>query len=125
MGEQGSVDQADQRVHERLRMDDHFDALVRQVEQMMGFDDLEPFVHEGGGVDRDLLPHGPGGMGQGLLPGDRGQVRRRPAPEGSAGRSDHQRVDRPSAGSRHQLEERRVLGIDRQDGDPPARRDSR
>ena len=37
-------------------MDDHLDFLVGHVEEPVGLDDLEALVHQGGGVDCNLVP---------------------------------------------------------------------
>ena len=58
------------RVHQRLRVHDHLDPVVGQVEQVVRLDHLEPLVHHRRRVDRDLGPHAPGGMAQRVLARD-------------------------------------------------------
>ncbi len=48
MSECGAVDEGDQGVDDRLRVDDHVDPLVGDREEVVGLDDLEPLVHERG-----------------------------------------------------------------------------
>ena len=60
--EQRAVDELDHRVHDRLRVHDDVDAAGSDVEQPPRFDDLEPLVHQGRRIDRDLRAHPPGGM---------------------------------------------------------------
>src|SRR5215208_5868252 len=43
-------------------MHDHIDAVVRQTEQVMRFDDLERLVRQCRAVDGDLTAHAPRGM---------------------------------------------------------------
>ena len=52
------------------------DAVVAggRAEQLVGLDDLEALVHQRRRVDRDLGPHRPRGMGQGVVDGDLGQL---------------------------------------------------
>ena len=57
----------DQSVDDRLRMDHHVDRGLRGAEQVVRLDQLEPLVHQGGAVDRDLAAHLPGRMGERLL----------------------------------------------------------
>ena len=71
MGQGRAVDEVDQRVDQRLRVDDDVDPLVRHPEQMVGLDQLEALVHQRRRVDRDLAAHLPGRMRERLLAGDR------------------------------------------------------
>ena len=71
-------------MHDALRVDEHLDVFSPDVEQPAGLDHLQPFVHQGGGVDGDFFAHFPVGVGQGLLRGDcpelaLGQIAKRPA----------------------------------------------
>ena len=70
LGHHRAVDEFYQRMDDRLRMDHHVDLLGPQVEQPAGLDDLQGLVHHRGRIDRDLRPHVPGGMGQGVGHGD-------------------------------------------------------
>src|SRR5215469_6006910 len=58
-----------------LRMDDYTNLVWRQVEEAAGFDHLETFVHERGGVDGNAVTHFPGRMVERLLDGNVGEVR--------------------------------------------------
>ena len=55
-----------------------------QAEERHRLDQLDPLVHQGGAVDRDLRPHGPYGMAERHLGRDRLQLRRRPGPKRAA-----------------------------------------
>src|SRR5439155_6262625 len=58
-----AVHELDHRVDHALRVHDDIDAAVGDVEEEVRLDHLEAFVHHGGGVDADLRPHLPAGMG--------------------------------------------------------------
>ena len=58
-GDQRTVGEVDQPMHDRLRMDDDGEPLGRHAEEVMGLDQLEPLVHQAGGIDRHLRPHHP------------------------------------------------------------------
>jgi hypothetical protein len=60
MRERGAVAEAHERVHDRRRMDDHLNPLVREVEEEVRLDELEALVRQRGGVDRDFRAHVPG-----------------------------------------------------------------
>jgi hypothetical protein len=64
--EHGAVHELDHRVHDGLRVHEHLDAVRVHPEEPARLDDLEPLVHEGRGVDRDLAAHVPGRVLQGL-----------------------------------------------------------
>ena len=53
-----------------LRMDDNVDLVGADTEEPAGFDDLEAFVHHGGGINGDAVAHAPVGMGEGLFDGN-------------------------------------------------------
>ncbi len=55
------------------------------AEEPAGLDHLQALVHEGGGVDRDLRPHAPGRVGEGLLARDAVEALARAVAEGAAG----------------------------------------
>jgi hypothetical protein len=112
--DQRAVAEAGHAVHDRLRVHDHLDARVGDAEQVVGLDQLQPFVHQGGRVDRDLCAHRPGGMGQGLGRDDVCQPFLRPAPERAARRCQHQRLERLRGSALQALLQRRVLAVDRQ-----------
>ena len=58
--ERGAVAEADERVDDRGRVHDDLDPLVREPEEEVRLDQLEPLVGERGRVDRDLRAHAPG-----------------------------------------------------------------
>ena len=55
-------------MHGGLRMHHHFHALRGEIEKPAGLDHLETFVHQGGGIDSDTIPHLPGRMLQRIEP---------------------------------------------------------
>ncbi len=101
-------------MHQRLRMHQHADGIGRQREQVVGLDHLQPLVHQGGGIDRDLRPHRPFRVHHRLRRGHRGQRRARPAAERAAGGGQGDPRRRVAVGQA--LEDRVVLAVDRDDG---------
>jgi hypothetical protein len=96
-------------------MHDHTYVVVSDAEKVMRLDDLEPLVHQGCRVDRDLRPHRPARMRErlgdrhiGEAPGgasaERAARGRQPQPGDVTGRLPNQA-----------LEDRRVLAVDRDD----------
>jgi hypothetical protein len=71
-------------------VDDDLDLLIRQAEEEMGLDQLQPLVGEGRRVDRDLRPHAPGRMGQRIGPGHGGELLLRPAAKRAARGGEHE-----------------------------------
>ena len=64
--ERGAVAETHERVHDRGWVDDDFDPVVREPEEHMRLDQLEPLVGERRRVHGDLRTHAPGGMRQRL-----------------------------------------------------------
>ena len=85
LGLERAVDELHQGVHDALGVHHHLDALVGEVEQPVGLDRLQPLVHQGGAVHRDLGPHAPVGVGQGLGHVDPLHLLRREGAEGAPG----------------------------------------
>ena len=96
-------------------MHEHVDPLVGHAEQVVGLHQLEPLVHQRGGVDRDLAPHRPRGVGQRLLDGHVLELRAGAAAEGAAAGGDRQPL-RPPPGAG-----RRSAGAGRCARSPPGR----
>ncbi len=113
VGELGAVVELDERVDDRLRVDDDVDAVVADAEQVVGLDQLQALVHQGGRVDRDPAPHLPGGVREGLGRGDAIEVVT--TAERPAGGGQHEPLHRRGALGPQELEQRRVLGVHRQD----------
>jgi len=74
LGEHAAVGIAHHAVHHRLRVDNHFQPLGRAVEQPARFNQLQAFVHHGGGIHRYFLPHRPIGVFDRLRGRDGGEV---------------------------------------------------
>ena len=128
LGEDRAVHVLHQRMHDALRMYDHLDLRRFHAEQQAGLDQLEPLVHQGGRIDRDLAAHVPARMGAGLLRRDRGEssaagVRRNGPPEAV---SSTRRTPWPGTpglrAGRQALEDRVVLAVDRDQGGAAAAR---
>ena len=104
----------DQRVHDRLRVHDDVDAVVRRAEQVVGLDHLEALVHQRRRVDRDLAAHRPGRVRR--APPRRSRRRARRACGRGTGPPEAvitSRSTAPGGSPREQLVQRRVLGVDR------------
>ena len=82
--EERAVAEADERVDDRGRMDDDLDPVVRDAEQPVRLDQLEPLVRERGRVHGDLAAHRPGRMRERV--GDRDVLRARRACARGTGR---------------------------------------
>ena len=115
MREQGSVAEADERMHDRGRLDRHLYPVVWHAEQIVRLDHLEPLVRERRGVHGDLRAHAPGRMRERLLGRDVLELGARAAAERAAGTGEDERVDLLRLAPLEALEERRVLAVDRQD----------
>ena len=70
MRERSTVAEADERMDDGRRMHDDLDPLVVEPEEVVRLDQLEALVRERRRVDRDLRPHRPRRMREGLLHGD-------------------------------------------------------
>ena len=114
VGELGAVVELDQRVDDRLRVDDDVDPPVVDGEQVVGLDQLQALVHQGRRVDRDPPAHVPGRMRERLRRAHALESSVRPR-NGPPGGGEDQAIDRPRALGPQELEDRRVLGVDRQD----------
>ncbi len=64
VGDRRAVVQRDQRVDQRLRVDDDLDPLVGDAEEVVRLDHLEALVHQRRRVDRDPAAHLPGRVGE-------------------------------------------------------------
>ncbi len=113
VGEHRPVVELHDPVYQRLRVHDHVDPLVGRAEQVVGLHHLQALVHEGGGVDRDLPSHRPGGMGEGLLHRHLLQLLPSPSAEGPPARGDGQPPHGPRRLPRDQLVKGGVLGVHR------------
>src|SRR5271167_33708 len=98
-------------MNDRLGMDHDFDTIQRQLEEMMGLDELEPLVHHGCRIDRDLCSHAPIRMRDGLLRGDASHVLEVSLPEWAAARRQNYPFDCVDAGEIKTLPDRIVLAV--------------
>src|ERR1700737_2523367 len=71
-------------MHDALRMDHDLDTIVRQPEQKVRLDYLERLVRQSRAVYRDLAPHSPGWMPEGILDGGGSETLATPVSEWSA-----------------------------------------
>ena len=115
MGERGAVAEADERVHDRGRLDHDLDPLVGHAEEEVRLDQLEALVGERRRVDGDLRPHPPGRVRERLLGCHIGQLVTRPAAERAAGARQDEARDLVGRRALQALVERGVLAVDRQD----------
>ena len=76
LGDRRAVGELDHRVDDRLRVHDHVDALVRDVEQQVRLDELQALVDQGRRVGGDQLAHVPRRVGQRLRRRDVAPARR-------------------------------------------------
>ena len=104
------------------------DILGPGLKQPAGLHDLQPLVHHGGRVHRDLAAHDPVRMAAGLLGRDPGQLLRRQRAKGAAGGGQQDLFNaepgRARAGigevktGRQALEDRVMFAVDRQQFGP-------
>ena len=99
LGLQRAVDEEDGRVDDALRVDHDLDRVVVDIVQPVRLDDLQALVRERRRVDRDLGAHRPGRVAQGLLGGDRGELRGRRVEERPARRRQDRAASTPAIGS--------------------------
>ena len=110
--ERSAVAEARDRVHDRGRVDDDLDLLVRQAEEKVRLDQLEALVGERRGVDRDLRAHPPRRVRKRVGSRDVGELLARPAAERPTRCGQDDRVHSLGGASLEALEERRVLTVD-------------
>src|SRR5688572_206240 len=118
LGQDRSVHVFHHRMHDALRMYDHFHLPWFHTKQHAGLDQLETLVHQGRRVHRYLPPHAPARMCASLVGCDpRHLGPRRPqerAPGGGQQYAAHAGRGRAGRRScRHALEDRVVLAVDR------------
>src|SRR5699024_2741248 len=129
LGQGGTVHVLDHRVHDRLGVHDHVDAVEGYVEEQVGLDDLQPLVDQRRGVDRDDRPHAPRRVLEGLGRGHVDEFGPGTSPEGPAAGGDDQaaylvpvRADKSLRGpallplrAREALSDGEVFGVDGDD----------
>src|SRR6516225_7336882 len=96
----------------RLRMDDYIHFRRGHVKKSACLDDLEPLVHQCGGIDSDALAHLPRGMIQRLLYRDGCKFRRWSIAEWPAGSRKPNAGDFVHTSTAHALVHRVVLAVD-------------
>ena len=111
--ERGAVAEPDERVHDRLRVHDDVDPVVRRAEQPVRLDHLEALVHQRRRVDRDLAAHRPGRVPERVLDADPRELGQAAAAERAARGRQRQALDRARPLAIDQLVQRRVLRVDR------------
>ena len=100
---------------DRLRVHDHVDPVIFDIEEFVRLDDLEPLVHERRRVDGDLGAHRPGRVGECLLDGHLGQLLAGPTAERATRCREHHPVDgAPTVVTTQALVDRTMLAVDRQ-----------
>ena len=111
MRQRGAVPEAHHGVHDGGRVDDDLDPVVREVEEEVRLDQLEPLVHERRRVDRDLRAHAPGRMRERVGRLDVGEVGAAAAAEGPARGRENEGVDGLRGVAVEKLERGGVLGV--------------
>ena len=112
VGLHGSVGELDHRVDLALAVDDDIDGIDGNGEEMMRLDDLEALVHEGRGIDRDLVAHKPGGMRERIGRRNLGELGTRASEERASRAGEPDLVDGIGGLAREALEDGAVLGVD-------------
>src|SRR5579864_1949474 len=92
-------------------MNDDLYLFRRHTKEAASLYDFEPFIHQGGGVNGDTLPHLPGGVIQGLLHRNRGKLRVRCVQEWPAGSGEPDGLDLLHTPAAQALVHRIVLAI--------------
>jgi len=113
--EGGAVAEADERVHDRCRLQHDLDPVVVDPEEEVRLDQLEPLVRERGGVDRDLRPHAPRRVSERVLRRHVLELVAGAAAEGTARAGEDERVDLLRRSGFEALEGGGVLAVDRQE----------
>ncbi len=119
LGQDRAVDIFDETVDQTLRMDQDGEPIRAHAEEMLGLDELEPLVHEGRGVDRDLGAHRPGRVADRLLGRHPRHLGKRAGAERAARCGQDDPPDARAA--LEHLEDCIVFGIDRQEHGAAAR----
>ena len=114
--EDRAVDIFDEAVDHRLGVDDDVERVGADGEHVKGLDQLEPLVHQGRAIDRDLGAHRPVRMGHRFRRGRGAHALDRPGAERSAARGEDDPPNGLRMGAVEALEHRIMLGIDRQQG---------
>ena len=70
VSQQRSIGKLNQRMHDRLAVDDHLYLVDRYAKQPSSLDDFKALVHQGCRIHADLGTHFPSGVIDGLLWGD-------------------------------------------------------
>ena len=117
-----AVTKLDHAMDDGLRMHHHVEHVGALREQMMGLDEFEALVHQRRRIDGDFRSHGPGRMFERLLDGHFLHGLERPGAERPAGCSENDAAHVLAPAGAERLEDRVVLGIDRQHGRPRVRR---
>src|SRR2546422_11723696 len=108
-----TVAEPHQRMHDRGRMHDDLDLVVREPEEEVSFDQLEALVGERCRVDGDLGTHVPRGMCQRGSRRDVLQLVTYPPAERSPGGREHERVHLVERAALKALEGARMLAVNR------------
>src|SRR5579863_4323252 len=96
-------------------MDSNPDLAGLDVEEAAGFNDFEVFVQHGGRVNGDSAAHVPGGMLEGLLGGDGGELVERELAERAARGGEPDGLDFIVSADAQALVDGVVLAVDGQD----------
>ena len=120
LGEHGTVDELDHRMHDTLRMDDDIDPRDIHIKKPARLDHLEALVEHRGRIDGDLFSHPPRRVTQRFLPRHGTQFVLRPRTERPAGRGENQAPHLHRVASFEALKNRVVLAVHRKKAAPAA-----
>ena len=115
-----TIAKPNQCMNDRRRVHDDVDVVIRQVEEEMRLDQLEPLVRKRCGVDRDLRAHVPGRVRKRFARCDAFQVLARSPAERPTGGGEHEGVDLVGRPAFEALERPRVLAVDGNETPSPA-----
>ena len=113
-----AVHKLDQGMHGGLGVDLDVNLAGGEPKQPVRFNDLKAFIHQCGGVDRNAVPHAPGGMVEGPLHGGSGDLVGGRAEERASGGGQHQLGGFGSFPGAQALVDAVMLAVDRQQLDP-------
>src|SRR5882724_10992620 len=106
-----AVAEANERMHDRGRLEHDLDAVVRDVEEEVRLDQLESLVGEGRGVHGDLRAHAPRRMREGLLRVHADELVPPPSAERPTGSCEDERIHLLRAPTLEALMKRGVLTV--------------
>mmetsp|Transcript_13547 Transcript_13547/g.21621 ORF Transcript_13547/g.21621 Transcript_13547/m.21621 type:complete len:229 (+) Transcript_13547:647-1333(+) len=111
MRHQRAIVESHQRMHQRFRVHQHFNLLMRTAKKFFGFNNLQRLIEHRGTVHGDPLSHIPIGMATGLLRRSPCHIFKRPIAERAATRGDNDPLHRSHILADQPLKHRRMLTV--------------